>query len=102
MDRCSVVLLGRFPYFLRTFAGGEAIRIRNELATQEFDVGANRGSDILPLPEPRFKGRIGSTFADSEADVIALPTAPPGAPNVLLVLLDDVGFGQASTFGGPV
>ncbi|UHQ19512.1 arylsulfatase [Lysobacter sp. KIS68-7] len=59
-------------------------------------------SDILPLPEPRFKGRIGSTFADSEADVIALPSAPPGAPNVLMVLLDDVGFGQASTFGGPV
>ncbi len=59
-------------------------------------------SDILPLPEPRFKGRIGSTYADSEADVISLPTAPPGAPNVLLVLLDDVGFGQTSTFGGPV
>jgi hypothetical protein len=30
-----------------------------------------------------------------------LPTAPAGAPNVLLVLLDDVGFGQTSTFGGP-
>ena len=30
------------------------------------------------------------------------PVAPAGAPNVLLVLLDDVGFGAASTFGGPV
>ena len=59
-------------------------------------------SDILPLPDPRFKGRIGSTYVDSEADVISLPTAPAGAPNVLLVLLDDVGFGQTSTFGGPV
>jgi arylsulfatase A-like enzyme len=58
-------------------------------------------SDILPLPEPRFHGRIGSTYADSEADVIPLPTAPADAPNVLLVMLDDVGFGQASTFGGP-
>jgi arylsulfatase len=58
-------------------------------------------SDILPLPEPRFRGRIGNTYLDSEADVISLPTAPPGAPNVLLVLLDDVGFGQTSTFGGP-
>src|SRR5882724_4250809 len=64
--------------------------------------GAAPLSDILPLPDPRFKGRIGSTYADSEADVISLPTAPPGAPNVLLVLLDDVGFGQTSTFGGPV
>jgi arylsulfatase len=26
---------------------------------------------------------------------------PEGAPNVLIVLLDDVGFGAASTFGGP-
>ena len=58
-------------------------------------------SDILPLPDPRFRGRIGNTYADSEADVISLPTAPAGAPNVLLVLLDDVGFGQTSTFGGP-
>src|SRR5215472_8261204 len=59
-------------------------------------------SDILPLPNPRFRGRIGSTYVDSEADVISLPTAPAGAPNVLVILLDDVGFGQTSTFGGPV
>jgi arylsulfatase len=58
-------------------------------------------SDILPLATPRFRGRIGNTYVDAEADLIALPTAPVGAPNVLLVLLDDVGFGQTSTFGGP-
>src|SRR5262245_64341774 len=59
-------------------------------------------SDILPLPDPRFRGQIGSSYADSKPDIISLPTAPTGAPNVLLVLLDDVGFGQTSTFGGPV
>ncbi len=32
----------------------------------------------------------------------ASPQAPAGAPNVLLILTDDVGFGAASTFGGPV
>ena len=58
-------------------------------------------SDILPLPEPRFQGIIGTTYSDSQADVIAAPSAPAGAPNVLLILLDDVGFGQTSTFGGP-
>jgi hypothetical protein len=58
-------------------------------------------SDVLPLPDPRFHGRIGSTYVDSEADIISLPMPPAGAPNVLLVLLDDVGFGQTSTFGGP-
>src|SRR5262245_29475308 len=30
------------------------------------------------------------------------PQPAPGAPNVLLVLTDDVGFGASSTFGGPV
>ena len=30
------------------------------------------------------------------------PTAPPNAPNVLLFLTDDVGFGACSTFGGPI
>src|SRR5262245_49996421 len=58
-------------------------------------------SDVLPLPPPRFSGTIGNTYEDSVADTITLPAAPDGAPNVLLILLDDVGFGQASTFGGP-
>jgi len=31
-----------------------------------------------------------------------LPQAPQGAPNVVVVLLDDVGFGAAGTFGGPI
>src|SRR5690349_1348281 len=47
-------------------------------------------SDILPLATPRFRGRIGNTYVDSEADLIELPTAPAGAPNVLLVVLADV------------
>lgn len=32
----------------------------------------------------------------------AIPRAPEGAPNILLVLTDDIGFGVSSTFGGPV
>src|SRR5262245_15376969 len=58
-------------------------------------------AEILPVPPPRFTGRIGTTYADSEPDIISVPLPPEGAPNVLLVLLDDVGFGQAGTFGGP-
>src|SRR5215472_14376208 len=77
-------------------------RTRKTAANRAGGAVAAPVSDTLPLPEPRFKGRIGNTYADSEADVISLPTAPPGAPNVLVVLLDDVGFGQTSTFGGPV
>jgi len=73
----------------------------NKPTTKETRTGAPGLSDILPLATARFRGHIGNTYVDSEADVIDLPTAPAGAPNVLLVVLDDVGFGQASTFGGP-
>ena len=56
----------------------------------------------LPKPDPVFKGKIGETYRDSTPDYPQPVTAPKGAPNVLLVLLDDVGFGMCSTFGGPV
>jgi arylsulfatase A-like enzyme len=56
----------------------------------------------LPIPRPTFKGQIGLTFKDSKPDFPKPVQAPQGAPNVLLIILDDVGFGQAGTFGGPV
>ncbi len=56
----------------------------------------------LPKPDPEFKGKIGDTYRDSTPDNPQPEQAPKGAPNVLLVLLDDVGFGMCSTFGGPV
>jgi arylsulfatase len=59
-------------------------------------------SDILPFPERKFEGRIGTYYTDSKSDIPAMPPAPEGAPNILLVLLDDVGFGHTSAFGGPV
>ena len=59
-------------------------------------------SKVLPIPQPDFKGKIGITYKDSKPDFPQPIAAPAKAPNVLLVILDDVGFGQASTFGGPV
>ena len=56
----------------------------------------------LPMPEPPFGGKIGKTYEDSVAEWPKLPAPPDGAPNVVIILLDDVGFGQVSTFGGPV
>jgi arylsulfatase len=56
----------------------------------------------LPLPDPAFKGEIGKTIAESKPDYPQPVRAPQGAPNVLVILLDDVGFGMTSTFGGPV
>jgi arylsulfatase len=54
------------------------------------------------MPFPPFGGKIGTTYDDSKAEWPAVPKAPADAPNVVVILLDDVGFGQVSTFGGPV
>lgn len=56
----------------------------------------------LPQPDPPFKGKIAETFQDSTPDYPLPVKAPKDAPNVLVILLDDVGFGMCSTFGGPV
>lgn len=57
---------------------------------------------ILPQPAQPFAGKIGPTYAESTPAPAASVKAPAGAPNVLLVLTDDVGFGASSTFGGPI
>jgi arylsulfatase A-like enzyme len=56
----------------------------------------------LPIPDPAFKGKVGETYKDSTPDYPQPVKAPAAAPNVLLILLDDVGFGMTSAFGGPV
>jgi arylsulfatase A-like enzyme len=56
----------------------------------------------LPHPEPPFTGAINPMAKDSTPSKPAITYPPEGAPNVVVVLLDDVGFGTASTFGGPV
>jgi arylsulfatase len=59
------------------------------------------GSSVLPPPPRPFAGRIGLRAADSKSDFPQPVQAPQGAPHILLILLDDVGFGASSTFGGP-
>ena len=56
----------------------------------------------LPIRRPAFAGKIGRTLDGSQADwnLIGHPVPPTGAPNVMLVLIDDAGFGNPSTFGG--
>jgi arylsulfatase len=58
--------------------------------------------DVLPRPAPTFAGTIGPTVEQSKPDWLRPPKAPKDAPNVLLILTDDVGFAASSAFGGPV
>jgi arylsulfatase A-like enzyme len=57
---------------------------------------------VLPKPQPPFQGVIGRTVKESKPDFPKGLEAPKGAPNVLLILTDDVGFGASNTFGGPI
>jgi arylsulfatase len=64
--------------------------------------GGAFAQEVLPAPPAPFKGQIGLSAKDSKSDFPEPMHAPKGAPNVVLVLLDDVGFGASSTFGGPI
>jgi arylsulfatase len=67
------------------------------------DKASPPGADSqLPKPDPEFKGKVGETLKDSTPSYPPPLKAPKGAPNVLVILLDDVGFGHTGTFGGPV
>jgi arylsulfatase A-like enzyme len=57
----------------------------------------------LPIPDRPFEGTLPFDAKDPEATFPPIePLRPPaGAPNVLVILLDDVGFGASSAFGGP-
>jgi arylsulfatase len=59
---------------------------------------------VLPIEDRGFRGAV--TFDANDPDTAfppIVPLRPPeGAPNVMIVLIDDVGFGASSTFGGPI
>ena len=56
----------------------------------------------LPPADEQLDGVINPSAADSIPVKPSIVYPPADAPNVVVVLLDDVGFGAASTFGGPV
>ena len=59
--------------------------------------------DVLPIPDVPPVGL--TTYDAKDPDTVYPPIEPlrppTGAPNVLVVLIDDVGFGASSSFGGP-
>jgi arylsulfatase A-like enzyme len=62
-----------------------------------------RQRTVLPIPDPQHLGV--TTFDAKDPDTSFPPIEPlrppEGAPNVLVILLDDAGFGSSSAFGGP-
>src|SRR5436190_7362819 len=56
----------------------------------------------LPPPDPKFGGVIKQTAVDSKPYWPPTVVPPKGAPNVLLIMTDDQGYGVTSTFGGVI
>ena len=56
----------------------------------------------IPPPPPEFGGVINEKASDSKAWWAPRVVPPKGAPNVLLIMTDDQGFGAPSTFGGVI
>src|SRR6185436_541788 len=56
----------------------------------------------LPPPDPKFGGVINDTATDSKSWWPPSVVPPKGAPNVLLIMTDDQGYGVCSTFGGVI
>src|SRR3954470_21320701 len=82
------------------FAG--SVRLTEVVAQDKRIETASAEGSQLPRPDPAFQGKFGQTYKYSTPSYPEPVKAPKGAPNVLLILLDDVGFGMCSTFGGPV
>jgi arylsulfatase A-like enzyme len=59
------------------------------------------GTSIPPPPAP-FPGKIGLTTADSKPGWPPTIVPPKGAPNILLIMTDDQGYGVSGTFGGVI
>ncbi len=65
-------------------------------------VAQNLDRTVLPIPEPAVKTITTLDARNAKAPPRFEVKAPQGAPNVVIVLIDDIGFGHSSAFGGPI
>ena len=65
--------------------------------------GESRRDVVLPPPDFHFEGSVGRTIEESDPPQFPQPVRPPkGAPSIVLILIDDAGYGQFGTYGGRV
>ena len=94
MNRRQLFLSTAKTALLTAFGGSwlsGAARAQTPLAARE----------ALPIPQRKPKGTLALDARDAAAPPIRALRAPAGAPNVVIVLIDDMGFGASSAYGGP-
>lgn len=75
--------------------------LRSSAAQAQNAVSPQQYRTVLPLREPQVKPITEVDARKAKAPPFFTVAAPKNAPNVLIVLTDDMGFGTASAFGGP-
>jgi arylsulfatase A-like enzyme len=83
-------------------AAGHPIPSNPVLAAAQEATSGKLDRTVLPIPEPRYPPITELDVRDAKPPPRFEGKAPAGAPNVLIVLIDDMGFGQSSAFGGPI
>lgn len=81
-------------------ATATAFVVTTDVRAQNSEDDWNRS--VLPITQKPFRGKMGLRTKDSKLDFPAEVKAPRNAPNILLIMPDDVGFGATTPFGGPV
>ena len=80
--------------------------VRNSAALLTVSLAAATGygqrHGAVPIPEAPFTGVVDRDVRNSKPEWPAPVAAKPGAPNVVLILVDDVGFSATSVFGGAI
>ena len=71
-----------------------------EVTINTVDTGLDR--TILPIKEPTYPASTELDARNAKAPARFEVKAPEKAPNIVIVLIDDIGFGHSSAFGGPI
>src|SRR5215211_3297186 len=90
--------------WLGSMVGSDRGAGQGNLGASQMGQDDSIGREVLPIPE---RPHVGLVTYDAKDPATSFPPIeslrpPAGAPNVLVVLLDDVGFGASSAFGGPI
>src|SRR5262249_53019533 len=94
---------GKIKISRRRLLGSSSVIAASAVASATLPrTAASQTTSVLPPRQPPFQGKIERTVKGSTPDFPKSIEATAGAPNVLLILTDDVGFGATSTFGGPI
>ena len=75
---------------------------QSEAQGSEPATAASLDRTVLPIPEPEYPPITELDARNAKAPPRFEVKAPKGAPNVVVILLDNLGFGDLSTFGGPI